>query len=98
MERPKIHELPFDSVRKRMTVIHAEGDGQMAYTKGSPKEIIERCSAYLADGEVRPLAEAKRAELLAVNDQMAQEALRVLAMAYRPLPAEMTRYEADQVE
>ena len=98
IERPKIHELPFDSVRKRMTVIHVEDDGQIAYTKGAPKEIIEKCASYVSDGRVVPLDDAKRAEFLAANDVMAQQALRVLAMAYRILPADMTTYASEEVE
>jgi magnesium-transporting ATPase (P-type) len=98
MGRPKIHELPFDSVRKRMTVIHVEGDGQVGLTKGAPKEIIERCSHYVQDGRVLPIDDDCRARFLADNDAMAGQALRVLAMAYRPLPDDMTEYDAETVE
>ena len=44
IERPKIYELPFESVRKRMSVVHVEGDGQRAYVKGAPSETISRCT------------------------------------------------------
>ena len=44
VERPKIYELPFESVRKRMSVVHVEGDGQKAYVKGAPSETIPRCT------------------------------------------------------
>ena len=49
IERPKIYELPFESVRKRMSVVHVEGDGQKAFVKGAPSETIDRCAHVRLD-------------------------------------------------
>ena len=52
IERPKIYELPFESVRKRMSVVHVEGDGQKAFVKGAPSETIPRCTSVRLDDKV----------------------------------------------
>jgi magnesium-transporting ATPase (P-type) len=98
IERPKIYELPFESVRKRMSVIHVEGDGQTAYVKGAPSETVGRCTRIRLHGEEVPLTDELRAEVLARNDAMSREALRVLAVCSRALPRELTDYTPDAVE
>jgi magnesium-transporting ATPase (P-type) len=95
VERPKIYELPFESVRKRMSVIHVEGDGQKAYVKGAPSETIPRCASIRLDGQVVPLTDEMRTGILAQNDDMSRQALRVLAVAERGLPADLTDYSPD---
>jgi P-type Ca2+ transporter type 2C len=98
-ERPKIYELPFDSVRKRMSVVHAdEAVSQVAFAKGAPGETIACCTRIRMDGKAVPLTDDLRAQVLAQNDAMAREALRVLAVCERDLPAELTEYTADSVE
>jgi Ca2+-transporting ATPase len=96
--RPKIYELPFESVRKRMSVIHVEGDGQKAYVKGAPSETIPRCSHIVLDGGVVPMSDELRRAILKQNDDMSRQALRVLAVAERDLPTELTDYSPDTVE
>ncbi len=98
IERPKIYELPFESVRKRMSVVHVEGDGQKAYVKGAPSETIPRCTSVRLDGKVVPMTDELRDQILARNDDMSRQALRVLAVAERDLPVEMTDYTPDSVE
>lgn len=98
MTRPKIYELPFDSVRKRMSVIHVEEDGQKAYIKGAPAETIALCSRIKMNGKVTMLTDELRGKILAQNDTMSRDALRVLAIAERDLPPEMTEYNWDAVE
>ena len=98
-ERPKIYELPFDSVRKRMSVVHAdEAVGQVAFAKGAPGETIACCTRVRMDGRVQPLTDELRAQVLAQNDAMARQALRVLAVCERDLPAELTDYTPEAVE
>ncbi len=53
----KIYELPFDSVRKRMSVVHVEGEGQRAYVKGAPSETIGLCTRIGINGQDVPLNE-----------------------------------------
>ncbi len=98
IEHPKIYELPFESVRKRMSVVHAEGDGQKAYVKGAPSETIDRCAHVRLDGQVVPMSDELRDEILARNDAMSRQALRVLAVCERMLPGELTDYTPDTVE
>ena len=98
IERPKIYELPFESVRKRMSVVHVEGDGQKAFVKGAPSETIPRCTSVLLDGKVVPMTDELRERIVTRNDDMSRQALRVLAIAERDLPVEMTEYTPDSVE
>src|SRR5665811_1491296 len=74
IERPKIYELPFESVRKRMSVVHVEGDGQHAFVKGAPSETIGRCARMRLDGQVVPLTDELRARILGQNDEMSRQA------------------------
>ena len=95
---PRIHELPFDARRKRMSTIHRHEGREVAYVKGAPKEILQLCSHILVGGEIQPLDETTRAEIMAVNDEYARSILRVLALAFRPLPPRQGSYRTEQVE
>jgi len=81
-------EIPFDTERKRMSVICDTPLGPILYCKGAPESVLPLCSALWLNGEVVPLDETGRASLLEVQEQMAEKGLRVLALAYRSLPAE----------
>jgi magnesium-transporting ATPase (P-type) len=86
-EYPRISELPFDAHRKRMSTIHRTGDGETAFTKGAPREVLQLCTHIRINGEDRLLTPELREEILGWNDEYAKNALRVLALAYRILPA-----------
>ncbi len=87
LENPRIEEIPFSSERKRMTTIHQMADGKrMAFVKGAPEVVLERCSHILGNDGMGELGEKGRAEILKVNEEMAQGALRVLGFAYRDCP------------
>jgi Ca2+-transporting ATPase len=79
---PRLLELPFDSDRKRMTTVHREGDGPdvVAYTKGAPETVLDRCETEMGSEADLP---ANRGRALAVAENMADEGLRVLAVARR---------------
>jgi P-type Ca2+ transporter type 2C len=79
---PRLMELPFDSDRKRMTTVHREGGGPdvVAYTKGAPETVLDRCETAMSSEADSP---ANRARVLAIAEAMADEGLRVLAMARR---------------
>ncbi|AAM24007.1 Ca2+-transporting ATPase [Caldanaerobacter subterraneus subsp. tengcongensis MB4] len=82
----RIEEIPFDSERKRMTVI-VEIDGEKyAYTKGAPDVILELCSFKYVNGKEVPLTPFDKKRVLDVNESFGKEALRVLAFAYKKLP------------
>ncbi|MCL5046452.1 MAG: cation-translocating P-type ATPase, partial [Actinobacteria bacterium] len=79
-------ELPFESERRRMTVIYRRPKGSLiAYVKGAPDTILDLCTHVYRDGRAKPLDERQRKEILRVNEEMANQALRVLAVAYRPM-------------
>ncbi|AXN35289.1 cation-translocating P-type ATPase [Latilactobacillus curvatus] len=84
---PRVGEVPFDSERKLMTTIHQAKDGQLLMTtKGAPDELLKRVSHFIdANGDVQPLDEDERRFLLKTNHDLAKQALRVLALAYKPL-------------
>jgi len=85
---PRINEVPFSSERKRMTTIHSTPEGTgVAYSKGAPEILLEKCTTILREDGVSPLSEEEKRRILVVNERMASEGLRVLAMAYRTLPA-----------
>ena len=83
-----VHERPFDTDRMRMSTVHATADGPMLYCKGAPESIAPLCSrVLLADGESHPFTPRLRSTILAAQNAMAEQGLRVLALAYRPLDA-----------
>jgi Ca2+-transporting ATPase len=80
-EFPRIEEIPFTSESKRMTTLHAVGDDQVAYAKGAPEVILASCSRQLtSEGEVL-LDPSDRSAILEDVREMAEDALRVLAIA-----------------
>lgn len=95
---PRVGEIPFDSMRKMMTTVHADGENYVQFTKGAPDEIVGRCAFVLQDGKSVPMTDEKRDEILAKNKEMADKALRVLALATKRLQAKPERYESEDVE
>lgn len=69
-----------------MTTIHRELDREVAFIKGAPREVLQLCTKILKYGQVIPLTQPMRMEILAANDEYARGALRVLALARRDLP------------
>jgi len=83
-ETPRVAEAPFDSMRKMMSTVHQTSKGgYIQYTKGAPDEVLRQCTHILVDGDVRPMTESDRMEILRRNKEMADKALRVLLAAYR---------------
>lgn len=81
-----LKELPFDSDRKRMTVVTLDAQGnEVAHTKGSADILIPRCTAHHTENGIEPLEDAKREEILREAERMSQASLRVLAVARREL-------------
>ena len=86
----RIGEVPFSSERKLMTTIHTDAESRehlLVFTKGAADVLLPRCSRVLVGGDTRPLTEARRAEILKRNEELAGEALRTLGVAFRSLPA-----------
>ncbi|MER6310206.1 cation-transporting P-type ATPase [Streptomyces sp. NPDC001657] len=84
---PRLMENPFDSVRKLMSTVHRspDGDTYRAYVKGAPQELLARCTGIDWKGERRALTDGLRTEVIAANDELASQGLRVLAVAWRPV-------------
>ena len=83
---PRLDEIPFDTERKRMSVICDTPQGRMLYCKGAPESVLPLCSAMLLQGKCLPLDEAGRTMLLSAHEQMTERGLRVIALAWRELP------------
>jgi P-type Ca2+ transporter type 2C len=82
--KPRIGEIPFSSERKRMTTLHRAAAGTMAYAKGAVEVILETCDRYAGSGSSAILDPGARSRIEAAASAMAQKALRVLAVAYKP--------------
>ena len=95
---PRVEEFPFSSERKCMTTVHEMPDGRlMAFMKGAPEVVLERC-AYVQNGAAaHPLGPDQRSRLLAANETMAKDALRVLGIACKEV-ARQARYAQAEVE
>ncbi|KAB1641717.1 cation-translocating P-type ATPase [Gulosibacter chungangensis] len=95
MPGERIAEVPFNSTRKRMSVVHL---GRL-YTKGAPDVLLELCTEERVGTSIRPLTEARRAEISRAITDLSAEGMRTLATAYKEVPeteAEFT--EADERE
>jgi len=96
---PRIGELPFSSERKRMTTVHSTPRGdQIVYMKGAPETILERCTHAYGSDKVERLTEKRRKEILSKNEEMAGEALRVLSVTYKKMPANATNFDEETLE
>ena len=82
---PRLSEVPFSSERKLMTTLHKEGEGgSVAFMKGAPEMVIDRCSQILGDGTARDLSEPDKDALKKVGEEMTLRGLRVLAFGEKP--------------
>jgi len=111
---PRVHEIPFDSERKRMITVHKirestpedfspfyhhETGMYVVAIKGAPDVVLELCSHYQRmDDAPAPLTEEQRMRILNANDQMTQEALRVLGVAYRVSPTHPNMEDLEKLE
>jgi magnesium-transporting ATPase (P-type) len=95
---PRLRELPFDSLRKRMCTIHQLQSSRVAYVKGAPKEILGLCSRVRRNQKDPAIDENFRSEIMAAQDAYARSGLRVLAVALRELPDDGTDYRPEVIE
>ncbi|MEM2473426.1 MAG: cation-translocating P-type ATPase [Candidatus Bathyarchaeia archaeon] len=81
---PRINEIPFSSERKRMTTIHKTEEGKIfVFMKGAPEVVLERCNKILMENNIKSISEEEKNKILKVNEEMANNALRVLGVAYK---------------
>lgn len=80
---PRVYEIPFDSNRKLMTTVNKIGDKYYSYTKGAIDGLLKKCSHILIGGKMVKLSPEYLEQINKANDEMAGDALRVLAFAYK---------------
>ena len=97
-EYPRVEEIPFDSDRKLMTTVHKIENKYIVCTKGGIDELLSRCNSYILDGKVENNLEEYKETIDRNNEAMAQEALRVLAMAYKEIDHIPTKEEMKNIE
>ncbi len=96
---PRVEEVPFDSTRKLMTTIHQLEDGKyLVATKGAPDMLLDRVTKIEKHGEVSAFTEDDRTTLMKLNKEMATQALRVLAMAYKVIDTLPETIDTDSIE
>jgi Ca2+-transporting ATPase len=101
----RLQELPFDSERRMMTVLlqwscdsrWPEPVELMAFTKGAPLEVLNRCNRWLKAGQAVPITAADRDVVVSANDVMARQGYRVLALACRPMATALPQLEQQLV-
>ncbi|KAF5417232.1 MAG: Copper-exporting P-type ATPase B [Candidatus Methanogaster sp.] len=79
----RLDEMPFDSEQQYMATLHGMDGERIIYVKGSPERVIRMCRTRMVDGSIEPI---DRGAILEKAEDMAGEALRLLAMAYKVVP------------
>lgn len=93
---PRIHEIPFTSERKRMTTVHTMESGNVSFSKGATEVILDSCEFVKENGETIPLTAEKRKEILDIAYNMANEALRVLAVSEKHVGDDYKEENSDE--
>ncbi len=98
-EHPRVGEAPFDSGRKMMSVVVEEADGNFEqYTKGAPDVVVGLCTQVYDGDKIVPMTDERREQSLAANKAMADQALRVLALASRTYTEKPADFAAEALE
>ena len=82
-KEPRVEEISFDSNRKLMTTIHKIGDRYKVITKGAPDVLLNKCTKYLNSSGIMNINESIKKQIISQNEQMAENALRVIAVSYK---------------
>jgi Ca2+-transporting ATPase len=94
----RVAEIPFESDRRRMSVVYSQNGEYYLYTKGAPDTILELCASYHNGRIESKLTPEVVAKILAANHEMTSQALRVLAIAYRKIPKAEAEYPGETSE
>ncbi len=97
-ENPELHEFPFTAERKRMSSIRQFEDREVLTMKGATDSVISISTYLYRDGEIEELTDEQRDAIQQVKEAYSEQAMRVLAIAYRTLPKENGEYQQDEVE
>ena len=94
----RVNDIPFDSSRKMMTTIHRIGNKYRIITKGAPDVLIKRCSKYYSKNQIASLNMSIYRLIEQQNEKMAQNALRVIAVAYKDVDVLPNKIESNYIE
>ncbi|CCI86858.1 calcium-translocating P-type ATPase, PMCA-type [Lactobacillus gigeriorum] len=97
-EHARVQEVPFDSDRKLMSTVNKFGEQYFVAVKGAPDELLKRIDAIDIAGQVSPMTETRRQEILTTNQNLAKKALRVLGLAYKVVDEEFDNPSTENVE
>ena len=97
-QMPRLKEIPFDSDRKLMTTVNKVGEKYVVCTKGGVDELLNRCTKYILNDEIKTDLEEYKKTISENNEEMAKNALRVLAMGYKELNHEPTEEDMASLE
>ena len=96
---PFVEEIPFDSERKKMTIVRKDKQGKLiAFVKGAPDILFKDCVSIEENGAIRRITDSDRYRIIEMNTNFTNQAMRVLAMAYRPLERVQEKYDAASIE
>ncbi|WP_294170720.1 calcium-translocating P-type ATPase, PMCA-type [uncultured Clostridium sp.] len=87
-EFKRVNEIPFDSDRKLMTTVNSYENKYYVFTKGAIDSILKISNKILINGEIKDFADKEKSETLNASNLMSDDALRVLALAYKPIDNE----------
>jgi len=95
----RVHEIPFDSTRKLMTTVHKSSDhSYRSITKGACDYLLNRCTNVYENGRQHSLTNKEKNHLTLLNNAMTEQALRVIAVAYKNIPKASAKAEATELE
>ncbi len=95
-ETPFVLEIPFSSERKMMSTLHKTRKGYAAFVKGAPEVILKLCTHIIQNNRKNPLTSRERKRILDTNSRMGENALRVLALAYKEFGAKPGESEIEK--
>ncbi|MBS3764398.1 MAG: cation-translocating P-type ATPase, partial [Planctomycetes bacterium] len=97
-ENPELQEFPFESERKRMSSVREFGDREVLTMKGATDSVLSVSKYIYRDGEAEPITEEDKQKIREINERYSEDAMRVLAIAYRPLDESGQDYVLEEVE
>jgi len=97
-EQPAVDEIPFDSERKKMTIVRKADGKRIAYVKGAPDQLLKNCTHIQIDGKKTALTDALGKEIVSANRRLADQSMRVLGAAFRVLDDSVTDINAETIE
>ncbi len=97
-ENPELHEFPFDSDRKRMSSVRKFGDRVELAMKGATDSVLSISKYIYRNGKAVPITDEDREGIRSLNEEFSNQALRVLAIAFRPLELDGSDYVLEEIE